>query len=89
MSCLWCTVSSKRRLKKLTQVIFSKYFYHKQTLRQLADEYHRSISWIKKQIFKYEPVLNTYGSRDVLVVADATFFGKCRDKFAVLVFKDV
>jgi len=33
--------------------------------------------------------LNTYNPRDVLVVADATFFGKRRDKFGVLVFKDV
>lgn len=81
--------SSKRRPKKLEQVIFNKYFYHKQTLRQLADEYHRSIPWVKKQIFEYEPELNSYNPRDVLVVADATFFGKRRDKFGVLVFKDV
>lgn len=81
--------SSKRRPKKLEQVIFNKYFYHKQTLRQLADEYHRSIPWVRKQIFEYEPELNNCNPRDVLVVADATFFGKRRDKFGVLVFKDV
>ena len=81
--------SSKRRPKKLEQVIFNKYFYHKQTLRQLSDEYHRSIPWVRKQIFEYEPKLNTYNPREVLVVADATFFGKRRDKFGVLVFKDL
>ena len=48
-----------------------------------------SIPWVKKQIFEYEPELNSYNPRDVLVVADATFFGKRRDKFGVLVFKDV
>ena len=81
--------SSKRRPKKLEQVIFNKYFYHKQILRQLADEYHRSIPWVRKQIFECEPELNNCNPRDVLVVADATFFGKRRDKFGVLVFKDV
>jgi len=81
--------SSKRRPKKLEQVIFNKYFYRKQTLRQLSDEYHRSIPWVRKQIFEYEPKLNIYNPREVLVVADATFFGKRRDKFGVLVFKDV
>jgi hypothetical protein len=55
----------------------------------LADEYHRSIPWIRKQIFEYEPALNSYSPREVLVVVDATFFGKRRDKFGVLVFKDV
>jgi len=88
---LTCSIqfSSQRRPKKLEQVIFNKYFYRKQTLRQLADEYHRSIPWIRKQIFEYEPALNSYSPREVLVVADATFFGKRRDKFGVLVFKDV
>jgi len=81
--------SSKRIPKKLKQVIFNKYFYRKQTLRQLSDEYHRSIPWVRKQIFEYEPKLNTYNPREVLVVADATFFGKRRDKFGALVFKDV
>ena len=81
--------SSKRRPKKLEKVIFDKYFYRKQTLRQLSDEYRRSIPWVRKQIFEYEPKLNTYSPREVLVVADATFFGKRKDKFEVLVFKDV
>ena len=45
----------KRRPKKLEQVIFNKYFYHKQTLRQLFDEYHRSIPWVKKHIFEFDP----------------------------------
>ncbi len=81
--------SSKRRPDKLHQVIFNEYFYHKQTLKQLSDKYKRSIPWIRKQIFEYEPPFHTYTPRAVTVVADATFFGRRRDKFGVLVFKDL
>jgi len=44
---------------------------------------------IRKQIFEYQPPFNTYDPREVIVVADATFFGRRRDKFGVLVFKDI
>lgn len=81
--------SSKRRPKKLHQVIFNEYFEHKQTLKQISDKYQRSIPWIRKLIFEYEPPYHTYHPRAVTVIADATFFGKKRDKFGVLVFKDV
>lgn len=57
-------------------------------MRQLSEQYQRSIPWIRKQIFEYEPPYHTYNSRAVTVIADATFFGKKRDKFGVLVFKD-
>jgi len=81
--------SSQRRPDKLHKVIFDKYFYHKQTLNQLSSEYKRSIPWIRKQIFEYEPPSNIYDPREVKVVADATFFDRRRDKFGVLVFKDI
>ncbi len=81
--------SSQRRPDKLHKVIFDKYFYHKQTLNQLSSEYKRSIPWIRKQIFEYEPPFNTYAPREVIVVADATFFGRRRYKFGVLVYKDI
>lgn len=58
-------------------------------MNQLSNEYKRSIPWIRKQIFEYEPPYKTYTPRDVIVVADATFFGRRRDKFGVLVFKDI
>lgn len=58
-------------------------------MRQLSDKYQRSIPWIRKQIFEYEPPFQTYDPRAITVAADATFFGKRRDKFGVLVFKDI
>lgn len=78
----------KKKPDKLHKVIFQEYFYHKQTLRQLSQKYQRSIPWIRKQIFEYEPPYYTYDPRAVTVIADATFFGKNKDKFGVLVFKD-
>lgn len=40
--------SSRRKPKKLQNIIFKEYFYHKQTLRQLSQKYQRSIPWIRK-----------------------------------------
>ena len=58
-------------------------------MNQLSNEYKRSIPWIRKQIFEYEPPFNRYDPREVIIVADTTFFGRRRDKLGVLVFKDI
>ncbi|MFT5661906.1 MAG: hypothetical protein ACI9TV_002554 [Sulfurimonas sp.] len=81
--------SSDRKPEKLQKIIFNQYFYNKQTLKQLSSKYKRSIPWVRKQIYEYEPTYNTFIPRAVTIVADATFFGKRKDKFGVLVFKDV
>ena len=47
--------SSKRRSKNLQEIIFSKYVYKRQILKDLAEEYNRSLPWIRKQILDYEP----------------------------------
>ena len=54
----------------------------------LASEYHRSISWVQKQIYEYEPVYKIHNTRAVNLVCDATFYGKRKDKLGTLVFKD-
>ena len=45
----------------------------------LAEDYHRSIPWIRQQIFEYEPVEKTHNPRAVVIVCDATFYGKRKD----------
>ena len=45
--------------------------------------------WIRKQIFKYEPDEKKHNPREVVIVCDATFYGKRRDKLGTLVFKDI
>ena len=47
--------SSKRRSKNLQEIIFKKYIYKWQILKDLAEEYNRSLPWIRKQILDYEP----------------------------------
>ena len=54
----------------------------------LAYEYNRSISWIQKQIFVYEPEYKFHHPRDVNLICDATFYGKRKDKLGTLVCKD-
>ena len=57
-------------------------------MQDLAQEYDRSIPWIKKQIFEYEPTHKIHNPRSVNLICDATFYGKRRDKLGTLVFKD-
>ena len=57
-------------------------------MQNLAQEYDRSIPWIKKQIFVYEPIYKIHNPRAVNLICDATFYGKRRDKLGTLVFKD-
>ena len=54
----------------------------------MAREYKRSISWIQKQIYEYEPAYKIHNPRAVNLVCDATFYGKRKDKLGSLVFKD-
>lgn len=63
--------------------------YKRHILKDLASEYKRSIPWIRKQILDYEPPEKIHIPRDIVIVADATFYGKKRDKLGTLVFKDI
>lgn len=56
--------------------LWKEYVWHKQTLKQLATKYRRSIPWVQKQLdlapvnrIRREP-------QKVVVVADTTFFGR-------------
>lgn len=57
-------------------------------MQDLAQEYSRSIPWIKKQIFMYEPSCKIHHPREVNLICDATFYGKRKDKLGTLFFKD-
>jgi hypothetical protein len=58
-------------------------------LLDLSEEYKRSIPWIRKKIFEYEPNEKDHNPRAVVIVCDATFYGKKKDKLGTLVFKDI
>lgn len=87
MSCN-ANFSSKRRPNKLQEIIFKKYIYKRQTLSDLAEEYKKSSRWIQKQVFEYEPEIIIHKPREIILVCDATFYGKRKDKLGTLVFKD-
>jgi len=55
----------------------------------LASEYKRSIPWIRGQILAYETPFKVHNPRAVVLVCDATFYGKKKDKLGTLVFKDI
>ena len=58
-------------------------------LKDLAQEYHCSIPWIRKQILEYQPPEKIHNPREIVIVCDATFYGKRKDKLGTLVFKDI
>ena len=80
---------SQRRPKNLQEIIFSKYIYKREILKDLAQEYHRSILWIRKQILEYQPPEKVHNLREVVIVCNTTFYGKRKDKLGTLVFKDM
>ena len=81
--------SSIRRPKRQSHTLFQDYFYHRQTVTELALKYNHCERWVRQQIRQYQPQIKAPIPRAVTLVMDATFFGKRKDKFGVLVAKDV
>ena len=61
---------------------FSKIDLEKQIadIDNLAEEYNRSLPWIRKQILEYEPFEKVHNPRAVVIVCDATFYGKRKEE---------
>lgn len=55
----------------------------------MAAKYNHSRQWIQKKIHIYQPPINQRVPREVILVMDATFFGKRIDKFGLIIAKDV
>ncbi len=81
--------SSSKRPNKLIKKLFLEYFQGKQTLKQHSIKYYKSIPWIKKYLDEYLPEEIKISPSKVIIITDATFFGKRKDKMGTLVFKDV
>ncbi len=52
-------------------------------------KYSHCERWVRRQIRQYQPQIKAPIPRAVTLVMDATFFGRRKDKFGVLVAKDV
>ena len=73
----------------MQETIFKKYVYKRQILKDLSLEYKRSLPWVRKQILEYNTPLKVHNPREVIIVCDATFYGKRKDRLGTLVFKDI
>ena len=71
-------------LPTIQQKLWQEYVWHRQTLSQLAKQYHRSIPWVKNQLDKAVICTNSVLSQNIVAVADTTFFGR---NYGVLVIR--
>ena len=67
----------------------TKYIKRRQIVKDLAQDYNRSMPWIRDKIRTYEPPEKVHNPRPVVIVCDATYYGKRKDKLGTLVFKDI
>jgi len=67
---------SKSRPEKLEQVIFDKYVHKRSTLKDLSEEYGKSINWVRSKINAAKALKKEVGPDGYAFVADATFFGR-------------
>lgn len=64
---------AKSRKIALQKVLWRKYVWNRQTIKQLAREYRRSESWIRKQLDRVSIEKQFIQPQDVVIVADMTF----------------
>ena len=65
---------SKPRPHQLEQAIFERYVNQRQTLKDLASEYGKSINWVRNKIRAAEALRKDVKPDGYTFVADATFF---------------
>jgi hypothetical protein len=58
----------------LEQIIFNKYVNNHRTLKDLANEYGRSVNWIRSCIANAQTKRKIINPESLVVVADATYF---------------
>lgn len=75
--------NSARPQKKIKQ-LWKQYIHSRQTIKQLADQYHKSKDWIWRQLDHSTVSEFQLSPQPVVAVADVTFFGR---GYGVLVFR--
>ena len=65
---------SKPRPNQLEQIIFEKYVNKRSTLKNLSEEYGRSINWVRDKVGAAEALRKEIKPDGYTFVADATFF---------------
>mgnify|MGYP001620104643 CR=1 FL=1 len=75
---------NKRRKQHLQRTLWHQYIWRRQTLRQLADKYHRSSRWIQQQLDRVQVQKFHLHPQPIVGIADMTFWGR---GYGVLVFR--
>jgi Zn ribbon nucleic-acid-binding protein len=91
-----CTDCGKRfRTKRkekdnLIKEIWNTYVFHKQTIRELKDTYHKDKKTIVSYLEAYIPPNKKHTPRPIHLVVDATYFGMRTDgtSWCIVVFRD-
>lgn len=76
--------TTKQKLGRLQKILWQKFVWKRYTLSQLANEYHHSINWIKKNLDSAALCNNSVNSQPIIAVTDATFWGR---EYGVLVIR--
>lgn len=92
----WCKQCNKRFRNKrkeknnLIKEIWETYVFHKQTIRELKELYHKDKKTIVSYLDAYAPPAKQHVPRSVHLVADATYFGSRTDatSWCIIVFRD-
>jgi hypothetical protein len=76
---------SKRRPKRLEQIIWQKYVHERRTIKNLAKDYDRGANWVRNKIRQSDIKEKTaIGPQGLVFVADVTFFGQA---YGFMVFR--
>lgn len=75
-----------RRPTKLQQKILNQYIWHRQTLKDLADQHQRSQKWVQHKLDQTDvrPTVKIT-TQSIIAVADTTFFSRLN---GLIVFRD-
>jgi len=84
--CLDCgkNFQSSKRPDRLEQVIFDKYVTKRQTLKNLAQEYGKSVNWVRSKIETAKALKKEVQADGYVFAADCTFFGRA---YGFIVFR--
>lgn len=68
---------NKRRKEKLASTLLDQYVWQRQTYKDLAEKYDRSRKWVQTKLdHKGSRPVITLDQRDLIIVADTTFFSR-------------
>ena len=91
--CKECNIrfrNKRRKDKRLSDKVWFDYVFHKQTVRELADEYERDDKTIALLLHSQAVPEKAHSPRPIHLIVDTTFFGKRKDgsSWGVTLFRD-